>query len=114
MRYGGYGDDFEDEKEPKPWWPSQWPLWVWNIFFVIFAAFIVLTNKEPLNALFNIVMTWAIIFGGYLLYKQVLKRYYNFYARQELDEQRKQDEYHGLSAEENKIWDDLKNKLNEK
>lgn len=111
MRFGDNSDD--SEREPKPWWPSQWSVFTWNIVFLVFLCILVVNNPEPLNALMNLSLTWVVIFGGYMGWKFITRKYENYNTRMQLDAQRKEDEYHGLSPEEDRIWDDLKKKLNE-
>lgn len=105
---------YDDGEEPR-WWPKQWqvPLWVWAIISLTLIAVVSFLSVDSGYAFYNLFATWLIIFGGIYLWRLVKAKYMQHFHRKALDEQRHYEEYHNLSPEESKIWDDLKNKLGE-
>lgn len=108
MRFPSY-DDGEDPR----WWPKQWqvPLWVWALISLVFISLASMLSVDSGSAFYNLFGTWGIIFGGIYFWRFLKSKYIKHFHRKELDSQRQYEEYHNLSPEENKIWEDLKNKL---
>ena len=101
----------EEPREPKPWWPAKWPLWAWQIVFLLLAAIVTLNSDFPAAMLYNMVIMWLVIFGSIYIWRAFKRAYQVNNNRKSLDALRMEEEYHGLSPEEAKIWDDIKNKL---
>lgn len=107
--------DYDNGETPR-WWPSNWnvPTWGWmtiSFGFVLFLSFIAVDSFYAFTNLFG---TWLIIWVIVFASRYIERKYYNFINRQSLNEQRIHEEYHGLSDDEQKIWEDLKKKLGKK
>lgn len=107
-----FGEPYDEDVEPRKWWPSRWPLWVWHIVFAFLALIVIVNSPTPLESTISLFETWCIIFGSIFIYRFVVKSIQRHKARQETAEARHDEEYHSLSPEENRIWNDLKNRLN--
>ena len=109
---------FADHKngETPRWWPSSWNVPTWGWMLITFGILLLLSiiAVDSFYAFTNLFATWIIIWVIVFISKWVENKYKYFVNRQHLNEQRTNEEYHGLSVEEQKIWEDLKNKLNKK
>lgn len=95
----------------QKWWPGRWPLWLWQVVFVGFAVLIMWRSATPLDTLVGLVTMWVLIFGSIYGYRYIKNIYIKYGERRIFTAQKMEAEYHGLSPEEIKIWNELKNKL---
>lgn len=104
--------DYENGETPR-WWPAHWNLPTWAWMAITFGVVVILSviAVDGVYAFGNLFFTWLIIWGIVFTSRWVENRYKNFVNRQFLNQQRINEEYHGLSSDEQRIWEDLKNKL---